>query len=237
MKWLGISAAAVVVALIGYGMAFPSATVRYRLTLEASVDGEPKIGSGVIEVTYGKNSQFISTSLFSIDVRGEAVALDLGSRGVLFALLKEDSDSRSGPEWIVLRAFHFPGGAMPSPVDKGLGDIRALSGKVELPLTSLPLLVRFRDLDDPKSVERVDPSNIAKSFGQDARLVGATLEIVPSGALPLSLLGLTGEAITTGIDERLAWLRRLKGGYLDGAFAGGGPALSNILFGGNFKKG
>ena len=34
-----------------YLAAFPSATVRYRLTLEADVDGKVVTGSGVIEVT------------------------------------------------------------------------------------------------------------------------------------------------------------------------------------------
>lgn len=53
MKWLGILMALIVGAVVVYGVAFPSVTVRYRLTLEAQVDGEPKVGAGVIEVTFG----------------------------------------------------------------------------------------------------------------------------------------------------------------------------------------
>jgi hypothetical protein len=115
--------------------------------------------------------------------------------------------------------------------------VRRLSGTRELPLTSLPLLVRFRDSKTPTTVERVDPLDIGKSFGGGAKLVRVILEVVPAGIWPLSSFGITGEPIMRGIDKRLAWLTRLKGGYLDGAFAGGGPALSNILFGGNFKMG
>lgn len=163
--------------------------------------------------------------------------LDVGSRGTLFALLKGDIDSRSGPEWIVLRAFNLSGGSHPGPVKGGVRQLQHLSGKRVLPLTSLPLLVRFRDLNNPKTVERVDPLDMGRSFGAGAKLVRATLEIVPAGIWPFNWFGITGEPITTGIDQRLAWLKRLKGGYLDGAFAGGGPALSNILFGGNFKTG
>jgi hypothetical protein len=237
MKWLGILAALIVGAVVVYRVAFPSTTIRYRLTLEAQVDGEAKTGSGVIEVTYSKQSELAGQHELVVDFRGEAVMLDLGSRGTLFALLKGDTDSRSGPEWIVLRAFNFPDGSLPRPVAEGVNQVQRLYGKRELPLTSLPLLVRFRDLNDPKSVERVDPLDFGKSFGAGAMLVRATLEIVPAGIWPLSWYGITGEPITTGIDERLAWLKRLKGGYLDGAFAGGGPALSNILFGGNFKMG
>jgi hypothetical protein len=237
MKWLALVGLPLVAAMVAYTMIFPSATVRYRLTLEAQVDGVPKTGSGVIEVTYSKQSQSAAQPELIISYRGEAVVLDLGARGTLFALLKGDTDDRSGPEWIVLRAFNFPGGSLPRPVEDGLKQVQRLSGKRDLPLTSLPLLVRFRDLDDPKTVEKVDPLDIAQSFGTGAKLVRATLEIVPAGTWPFSSYGITGEPITTGVDKRLVWLKPLKGGYLDGAFAGGGPALSNILFGGNFRAG
>src|ERR1700732_2293982 len=106
MKWLGILVALIVGASVVYRIAYPSVTVRYRLTLEAQVDGEPKIGSGVIEVTYSKIVQLWGRTDLGINVRGEAVVLDLGSRGTLFALLKADTDSRSIPESIVLRAFN-----------------------------------------------------------------------------------------------------------------------------------
>jgi hypothetical protein len=220
-----------------YTVAFPSATIRYRLTLEAQLDGERRTGSGVIEVTYSKQSGLAGQQELFVDFRGEAVILDLGSRGTLFALLKGDTDSRSGPERIVLSAFNFPGGSLPRPVAAGVKQVRRLSGTRELPLTSLPLLVRFRDSKTPTTVERVDPLDIGKSFGGGAKLVRVILEVIPAGIWPLSSFGITGEPIMRGIDKRLAWLTRLKGGYLDGAFAGGGPALSNILFGGNFKMG
>lgn len=186
-----------------------SATVRYQLTLRAEVDGEPKTGSGVIEVTYSKNNDPISQAEFSIDVRGEAVVLDLGPRGTLFALLRAGTDSRSGPEYIVLKAFNLPGGALPSPVTSGLQQVRHLSGKRELPLKSLPLLVRFLDVNNPKTLERVDPLHLQKSFGSGVELKRATLEIVPSGIWPFNSLGVTGEPITMGVNRRLKWLDRL----------------------------
>jgi hypothetical protein len=181
--FIGIAVAAYAVYSAVFG-----ATVRYRLTLQSEVDGEPKFGSGVIEVTYSKNNDPISQAAFSIDVRGEAVVFDLGARGTLFALLKADTDSRSGPEYIVLKAFDLPGGALPSPVTSGLQQVRHLSGKKELALTSLPLLVRFRDLSDQRSAERVDPLALEKGFGAGVKLVHAQLEIVPAGVWPLTRL-------------------------------------------------
>jgi hypothetical protein len=218
MKRVGYLLAAMVGSYIIYTAAF-SATVRYKLMIEVALDGVPKSGSGVIEVTYSKNNDPISTAQFSVDVRGEAVIVDLGPRGKLFALLKQGADSRSGPEYILFRAFNFPGGAMPSPVNRGLSQLKQLSGTVDLPLTSLPLLVRFRDINDPMTVERVDPLDISKGFGDGARLVRASLEIVPVGFWPLNSLGITGEPITTGIEGKLPWwngpfpwLRPMAGG-------------------------
>ncbi|QWG21943.1 hypothetical protein KMZ93_18375 [Bradyrhizobium sediminis] len=206
MRWLGIFAALVVAAIVAYKTVFPSVTVRYRLTLEAQVDGEPKTGSGVIEVTYSKQSRFAGQRDLIVGYRGEAVVLDLGSRGILFALLKADTDNRSIPESIVLRAFNFPGGAFPGPsVEEGLKQLQRLSGKRELPLTSLPLLVHFRGSNDPTTIERVDPLDFEKSFGAGARLVRATLEIVPAGIWPFNSYGLTGEPITRGIEAKLPW--------------------------------
>src|ERR1700712_5830669 len=98
-------------------------------------------------------------------VSGEAVVLDLGDNGALFALLRAGDDIRSAPETIILRAFDFPGGIFQGPPNEVLRDFERLSGKRELPLTSLPMLVRFRDPDDPKTVEQVDPLNIARHFG------------------------------------------------------------------------
>jgi len=204
MKWLRIVGFLIATIVVFYVVAYPSLTLRYRLTLEAQVGGEPKVGSGVIEVTYAK--QINIRSDLSIGYRGEAVVLDLGDRGTLFALLKAGSDNRSIPESIILRAYGFDGGAFPgSSVEEGQAQLRRLTGKRELPLESLPMLVRFRDLNDPMTVERVSPLNIGERFGGDAKLVRATLEIVPTGIWPFNCFGLTGEPITTGIEGKLPW--------------------------------
>jgi hypothetical protein len=241
MKWLGI-----VLALIGgtpllYSVAYPSLTLRYRLTLEAEVDGKPKAGSGVIEVTYSKQPEFASGRDRVSSHRGEAVVLDFGDRGTLFALLTAGSDSRSIPESIILRAFNFDGGAFPGPtVEEGFKKLRQLSGKRDLPLTSLPLLVRFRDLSNPMTVEKVDPFDIGKSFGGGAKLLRATLEIVPVGIWPLNSFGVTGEPITAHMRTKLNWLseyyeRRLDGQRFEASSSS--LPLANSLSSGAFSAG
>jgi hypothetical protein len=57
---------AIAVAAFAVYNAIVSATVRYRLTLQAEVNGEPRSGSGIIEVTYSKNNDPISQADLSM---------------------------------------------------------------------------------------------------------------------------------------------------------------------------
>ena len=159
---------------------FPSWTIRYRLTLDVAVGGKVRTGSGVIETVW--NDQWIKFPLapigvpWGVDVRGEAVAVDLGSRGILFALLKADETRASGPDgWDLPPSFLVD--AFYGPVGQGgatrqmLSELKSRRDVVDVPPGLLPMLVRFRDINDPKSVERVEPSDLAKSFGPDVKLV------------------------------------------------------------------
>jgi hypothetical protein len=236
MKWLGISVAIVAALIIAYVVLFPGATVRYRLTLSAESDGVSISSASINEVTYRKNPRVLGASAeIAIDAIGEAVELNFGPKGKLFALLQGGADSRSGADWIVLRAFDFPGGAVPSPVEEGLKKIRALSGIRELPLGSLPLLVRFEDINDPMTIRKVDPLNLEASFGPSTKLTSASLEVVSSGIWPLSWYGITGEPLTNKIRRSLPWLQGLKGKYISGRSVDDGSALG--LHGGDFKRG
>ena len=157
----------------------------------------------------------------------------------MFTLLMADADTRSGPEWIVLRAFDFPGGSLPRPVEEGIKQLQRLSGKKDLPLDSLPMLVRFRDMNDPSTVERVSP-DIAERFGPGTRLTRASLEIVPSGIWPFNSFGLSGESITVGIEKRLPWIPRHYDFKLDGQryeTSAANLKLANSLASGAFKAG
>src|SRR5262249_13108999 len=101
-----------------------------------------------------------------------------------------------------------PGGAFPGWDAESLKKLRSLAGKRELPLNSLPALVRFRDMYDPLTVEQVSPE-ISERFGPGTRLLRATLELVPIGVWPLNRFGITGEPVTTGIEKKLPWLSHL----------------------------
>lgn len=188
-----------------FQVAYPTVTHRYRLTLVADDNGKIVTGSSVIEASYWKVPQFmLSHAEYGSSARGEAVVVDFGEKGVLFAFLK-GNDMHSDADWIVRTAF---GIERQSPPDEELRKLRALRGSAELKFEALPLFVRFRDVNDPKTVERVDPNNLAASFGPGVKLVKATIEIVPSGWWPFNVFGITGTPLTTGIEKRLPWLAR-----------------------------
>jgi hypothetical protein len=71
-------------------------------------------------------------------------------------------------------------------------------------IDNYPYFVRFKDMADPKSVEQVDPDNLAKSFGAGYRLKSLTVQM-------------TGEPVTVEIEKRLGWLMSVKGKNLDGS--------------------
>jgi hypothetical protein len=202
------------------------------MTLQVAVAGEIKSGSSVVETVWEDTwASPMHFGPWTVTERGEAIGVDLGSRGLLFALLVAD-EKRSSPRYnatppvsspsLILTAFSH--GAVNGPgtaTRQLLSEIANQRDVLELPLTLLPMLVRFRDIDDPRSIERVDPDNLAKSFGPDVELTRATIEIVPSGIWPFDLWSgetprwLFGAPVTRGIEAQLPWLSTQRG-YLSG---------------------
>ena len=143
--------------------------------------------------------------------RGEATVVDLGARGLLFALLGRDKERKnsSGPGSYEILTF---GGTKERTSDDDDEELALFIDTLnrarptgDIPIENIGLLVRFRDPNDPKTVERVDPNNLAASFGAGVTLARATIEIV-------------NEPLTAGIEARLPWLQRLMtlGASLDG---------------------
>ena len=127
-------------------------------------------------------------------MRGEAVVLDLRNRGKLFALLfRKSKHSVYG-----LKDFvpHFWGRELILCAED-VAWVAGLKGTRTVALNDLPFLVRFRDINDPTSVEEVAPDDLAANFGPGVQLKSATIEI-------------TNDAVTTGITDKLPWLRELR---------------------------
>lgn len=213
--------------------AFPSGTWRYRMTVTVETPEGIKTGSAVREVHVTRGWLLTPEMLPDVTLKGEAVVVDLGQRGVLFALL---CGGRLGDDYgsdIPFYVFRYPAGGLSKEGIKHFSKLKA--GPVELQPENYPMFVRFRDLGDPKTVEAVSATNsqekpsytsvetirtFASAFGAGVRLKSITMEM-------------TEAPVTWGIDKWLPWLSQRD--YLDGKTSGGGPELSSILHTGDFK--
>jgi hypothetical protein len=208
-------------------------TYRYRMTVEVETPEGLRTASSVIEVRTTRGSGFPGPEAGGIadEVTGEAVAVDLGRRGTLFALL------RGPPE--LDYAIEYAQGIAPSALLPGLVDrsgtveawgnnLRALKevrGSVALTADQYPLLVRFRDIADSRTVERVGADDLAAAFGEGVRLRRITVEIAH-------------EPVTKSIDERLPWLGPYPEPRLDPEYRGStNPTLPQQLSHGDFRRG
>lgn len=59
-----------------------------------------------------------------------------------------------------------------------------------------PLMVRFSDINDPASIQKVDPKNLAASFGEGVELRSVRVEI-------------TDGPISTKVHKKLPWLKHV----------------------------
>lgn len=185
----------------------PVHSYRYRLTIEVEKNGQLRSGSSVIELKTTRNF-FLSALEMVPDwetaYHGEAVFVDLGEGDHLIALLQGPNsphETARFPSNVILgndtaRSGLYIGPDVLSTRYPGrLADAKGKSYAVSV--EQLPPLIRFREIEDPMTVERVDPADLAASFGPDVVLRSAHLEI-------------TRDEVTVGIAGRLPWLARLR---------------------------
>jgi hypothetical protein len=208
-----------------YRLMWPTYAWNQKLTLTVETPQGEVTGSGIVRVVWSDSPDlFGDAPHWHSKVRGEATVVELGEEKYLFALI-------GGAERLGLRVFHER--RLPQDTD-GLGPIiesipeqkRGVARPV--PPETMPLLVTFTDISDPKTVRRVDPDNLAATFSPGYRLRSVTLEI-------------TGEPVTKGeVEKVLTWWcdLRQKGARLNGKTGAiMDNELSNTLGAGAFRIG
>lgn len=173
----------------GCDLFYPSSTIRYRMTVEVETPGGLRSGSSVIETkaweTNGLNGRSVQSEL-----HGEAVAVELPNHQVLFALLKGVDGLEGGYAYAAYNPL------LPITITKNAdwrvsaGAIKAQTAAATLTTEHYPIMVRFRDIRDPRSVEAVDPDNLSASFGTGVRLKRIVVQV-------------TDDPVATGILKRL----------------------------------
>ena len=168
------------------------------MTVDVQTPDGLKSGSSVYEVTSYKAVRLTSEEKpGGGGLRGEAVVVDLPG-GPLFVLLKADKAGNSLGANATLALLPQ---TRRGDIDGYVGAVKKLGAwfadyRAELPRDTWPTMVRFRDIGDPVSVEKVDPEAIGIE-----RIIVET----------------TDDPVTIGIENRLRWLPRLHGNYLNGA--------------------
>jgi hypothetical protein len=180
-----------------------SAEVRYKVTVEVDDRGTSRSGSSVMSFKLLKPTVAL-VSPYNAEFKGEAVAVDLGNRQVLFALLKDENGNSGTVQMWPEKVFENL-----SSGSERIRNIRRIASNEghsrELPrffpaisdsrepFMNYPLLVRFRDLDRPETIEAVDPEALDKAFGAGVKLKRILVQI-------------TDDPVTDGIKQRLPWL-------------------------------
>jgi hypothetical protein len=185
---------------------------RYKMTVEVETPEGIRTGSAVREATVSfARSEELRPYDHSGSVRGEAVVVDLGKRGLLFAIMGTDDYMQ------VFYRFPGPPGMTPEGI-KYYEDLQYKHPKVALNIDTWPRLVHFRDIRDPKTVElaletegyetprpgggfvqrnRLKADHFEEMFGKGVKLKSITLEM-------------TRQKVTRGIEGWLPWLEETE---------------------------
>lgn len=122
----------------------------YKITVTLNTPEGEVSGSAVRSMGNGRRTTFPPEASNYGEVSGEAVVVDLGERGVVFALISHQSDSH------FYYTFPVPEGAPETPTGYAYYDSLPVGAKAVMPPSSAyPRLVTFTDSDDPKSVTLV----------------------------------------------------------------------------------
>ena len=169
MLWLVASGATIL--LLGW-WTFASTTYRYKLTVEVETPEGLRSGSAVREVSWAKGVNITpEATTASMTHRGEAVMVDLPHGQALFALMSPDGQETPALAFGSARQSRWSDRSIK--VLEPLLEAEAVYGQ-----SGYPRLVRFRDINDPKTVEKVDPIHLSAAFGPGYRLKRITAQIV-----------------------------------------------------------
>ena len=220
--------------------AYPSGTWRYKVTVTVQTPEGLKTGSAVREVRAQAVPKLLPENIsISYDVKGEAVIVDLGKRGILFGLLPTYYSGSDGRYLIVDGAYPY---RAKDDRDRVNHYDALKAGPDALRPANYPMFVRFRDPADPKTVENLlEFKPCSDEHGVPNRSICLTkdrfTEAFGAGvALKSVTIEMTDEPVTEGVvakyrppisrdKEFQEWLRTLE--YSD--------PLHEVL--GGFKKG
>ncbi len=170
MKFLAVLFTLLMVALAVYKLAYPTYRWHQKMTVEVEVGGKLYSGSSVVAISVTRQPRILPAIGSKFETRGEAVVVELPDNKFLFALQKGIGPIYTG------RVFRDKIN-MRATKDRWASKISGLRETRDILPKLYPWLVTFKDINDPTSVQKVDPDDLAAHFGQGVRLKRITLEI------------------------------------------------------------
>lgn len=161
------------------------------MTVEVETPEGLKTGSAVRELSNSTSPKLLDFHMGNpADVKGEAVIVNLGKRGLLFVLISDESD------YELYQTFPIEGPT----TAQGIRYYRSLDIGLRKILKEgeyFPQFVTFNDINDPKSIQPVDHNDLAATFGEGVKFKSIAIET-------------TNEPVTWKIEKYLTWLPKYK---------------------------
>ncbi len=188
-----------------YKWAYPTYAVRYRLTVNAQIDGQTRTESGVVEMHVKLQPQWLlDIPPWVFDLEGEYPAIDIGNGQTLVTLMARRDHRAPDATSIVFRAF-----GVPYLADRA-SDLSNLHGERQLASRDWPDFVVVKDANNPPSISSLDQSEVPK-----IRIESVALAI-------------TADPPTCDLSQRLLWVGVRGDLTLDRALARQQLQMSNF---------
>lgn len=183
---------------------------RQKMTIVVNTPHGMRSGSSVVQVSALYGHVPMTSSEVEYDVTGEATVIEVAEGRYVFALLGHDEER-------VARTFRD---VLPTSRRDWLPLISKVSGSRSVPFKELPTFVTFGNLQDPRSIKRLDPLNFTAVLGPGYSFRAATIEI-------------TSQPMTTGeVAKILPWMSWSSEQWIEFA-AGGLEPMQLLLKNGN----
>jgi hypothetical protein len=179
---------------------------KYRLQVEIETPDGVKSAANVYSVTpnrsYGGSNSGESSGP---KTRGDALFVDLGGGRNVVALLAVGTEPTDldATNYTAMRAFLSAGRKVQF---RDMKKTTAMT-PVTVPAENAPVLVSFKDLNDPNSARRLTADNAEGLLGPGYKLRGVTVSTVANGFWPVDFGGALGVPVSRGVEEKLPWLK------------------------------
>src|SRR5579871_3944981 len=179
---------------------------KFRLAVTVETPDGVKSASNILSVTPNRGYGGSNTGETSgPKTKGDAVFVDLGGGRNVVALLAVGADPTDldATNYIAMRAFIAAGRKVQF---REMKKTTAMS-PVAVPAENAPVLVTFKDVNDPASARRLTADNMQELLGPGVKFPGMMVSTVANGFWPLDVGGVLGEPVSHGIEAKLPWLK------------------------------